>query len=595
MTAPEGRRRVIVFIHGVRNDDPSAQWRRALDAAFAREGTEGLEGRGYSVIAPSYLRYLEAQTLPEVDEPPMTYVKGPEHIHDEAARKYWSALAALERTGIRGHVSQPRIDGKLPTDAAAEALMPRLFNDAVSYRKSRDRRHAIYQCVLEAIPPGADVVIIAHSLGSVVAADLLYHLPLGSRLRMLITLGSPLGLKPLQEHLNRRSHRFPYEVTGPWINIVGTRDAVTGFRGLSRYFPEALDVFVDTGTQPRSAHAASTYLDHPTVARAIHWLDGVDNDDVHEAKGNETLPDVLLPDALLSVLVGAQFALRLEQAQDGGDQRSRFGQARLLVIESLADRLADAGHDDPVLRRLALDHGPFLEGRFSQAALVNFLLTAWTANPVMPYEIEVSKHCRRVALQRLATDLGVPSVWADTVTDAEEKARDAHGGGWTWKRSALAVAGAAAIVAAPVLVLAAAPAGLAGGAAIVAGLSALGPGGMLGGVGIVSLLGGAGGALAAQALISGSAAQVEETVIHLQALAKASKELSVASPGNPSWSALIAMEDAITDEHARLALFSDPEADAVKELEKKRESVHRGIEWLKKHTLDPPGLPPGGD
>ena len=227
------------------------------------------------MIAPSYLAELEGELVPDIDEPPTTYRKSSDKEYDRAAGRYWAALADLEQTGIRGRI-QPGLGADLPAGAVAEALMPKLFADAVEYCANADRRNAIFARLLAEIPPNADLVIVAHSLGSVVAADLLYRLPEDTELRMLITLGSPLALERLRKHLARRRQRFPYEVVGPWINLCGTGDFVTGFRGLSPVFAEALDVFVDTGGfghEPRTAHAATTYLDRPAAARALEWLD----------------------------------------------------------------------------------------------------------------------------------------------------------------------------------------------------------------------------------------------------------------------------------------------------------------------------------
>ena len=345
------------------------------------------------------------------------------------------------------------------------------------------------------------------------------------------------------------------------------------------------------GHESRAAHAATSYLDRPAAARALEWLDRR-----HEAPGrdpgleNPRLPDLLLDEGLVSVVAGAQYALRLEQEMQPGDQRSRFSQARAFVMAELAATLADAGHSHPILRRLAYDNAAYLKNRLSPVLAVNTLLTAWTMNTVAPFEMRIDEDLRVKALTRLAGDLGFPKVWAERVSECAREARDVHREGLTWRRAALAAAGAAALMAAPALVLVAAPAGLAGGAAIVAGLAALGPGGMLGGVAIVGLVGGAGGAAAATALTSGSAAQVQRNVVHLQALAKASRQLGHAAPGHREWSALVTMEDAITDEHARLRLFSDDGSRSVKELEQKLESVRRALSWLQSEGLDPARL-----
>ena len=50
------------------------------------------------------------------------------------------------------------------------------------------------------------------------------------------------------------------------------------------------------------------------------------------------------------------------------------------------------------------------------------------------------------------------------------------------------------------------------------------------------------------------------------------------------------MEDALTDELARLRLFSDDGARTVKELEKKLASVRRAMSWLEAEDLDPTRL-----
>jgi hypothetical protein len=585
---------VLLFIHGIGNDDPQRTWQAALDRALRREGTETLKARGYRVIAPSYRAELEAEDTHKGEQPPTTYRKTSKDDYARAGSRYWKELASLERTGIRGHVAGGGIRSELPADALAEQVMPRLFADAVAYRRDASRRNAIYTRLLSEIPPRAELVILAHSLGSVVAADLLYRLPEDARLRMLITLGSPLGLTPMRAHLERKRSRFPYEIAGPWVNLVGREDYVTGYRGLSPVFPEALDVFLDTGRDPREVHKAVAYLDQSALAHALEWLERPADSRHHSGPQPDALPDLLLPAGLLSVVVGAQYALRLERAQERGNTRVRFGEARAMLADSIADRAAEAGFRHPILNRLTLDNAEYLRGRFEQVDIINLLLTAWTANPIMPYEIDVPTKVRRGALEALAFDLNVPSQWAETIRKAEGSARKSQRlSPWTWRRAALAVAGAAAIVAAPVLVLAAAPAGLTGGAAIVAGLAALGPGGMLGGVGIVGLVGGAGGAAAAQALISGTAAEVEETVIHLQALALSKRELGYDDASVPEWSALVAMEDAVTDAHARVSHLSDDDAEVVKELTRKRESIRRALDWFIAHSLDPGRLGSG--
>jgi len=588
--------RYLLFLHGVRNDDPQRSWLAALDAAMRREGVRTVQERGYTVLAPSYLDLLDSE--PEARRPGETYKRQSDDVYRRAAGGYWLALDSLNRCGIRSHEASPSVLANLPAEGVhADLVRGLVFKDADRYRRNASRRYAVLQRICADMPNAGELVVIAHSLGSVVARDLLYHLPSALRLRLLITIGTPLALKPMREHLEDPSRRFPYEILGPWLNIVGARDGVTGFRGLSQIYGQALDVFVDTGPLA-SAHRASSYLDTPIPAITLEWLDGQSA----ATSPARPLPDRPLAQPVLSLTVGAQHSLQLGRAIGSAEASTRFGEARRLVLSSLAARIEDAGLAEVTSTQLGRDNGEWLRSQsITDDIAITYLLSAWTSNPISPYEIEVPRDERMTALKELARDLGRPEQFATVAAAAEKAARESQKESkLTFKRAALAVAGVAVVLAAPALVLVAAPAGLAGGAAIVAGLAALGPGGMLGGVGIVSVLAGAAGLTAGSALMAGTAAQVEETVIYLQALASArhqlrAADLAVSARSYPEWYALIAMEDFAADERERLSQFSDPGALGVRELDRKLKTLNRAMHWLRSKGLGPEGLPSGVD
>ena len=147
---------------------------------------------------------------------------------------------------------------------------------------------------------------------------------------------------------------------GPWLNFVGRHDFVTGYRGLSKAVPQALDVFVDTGSEFKGAHSSRSYLDQQAVACASNWLD----DELSERRDppSDVLPDKPIPEALLAILVGAQYALRVEEMMERGDRRDRFAGARKIVLQELPERLRHARLDHPVITRLALDNKAVLKG-----------------------------------------------------------------------------------------------------------------------------------------------------------------------------------------------------------------------------------------
>ena len=89
------------------------------------------------------------------------------------------------------------------------------FKEANRYRRSAGRRSAVLRRILAALPDAGDLVVIAHSLGSVVARDLMYHLPAKLHLRLLITIGTPLRLKPMREHLEDPNESVSLRDHGP--------------------------------------------------------------------------------------------------------------------------------------------------------------------------------------------------------------------------------------------------------------------------------------------------------------------------------------------------------------------------------------------
>ena len=217
---------------------------------------------------------------------------------------------------------------------------------------------------------------------------------------MLITLGSPLAIERLRKHLARRRQRFPYEVVGTWIDLCGTGDFVTGFRGLRR-FAEALDVFVDTGSglEPRAAHAATTYLDRPATARALEWLDRR-----HEAQAPMG-PEITRPRSVPRRgprVRGRRSSIRPSaRAGDAAGRPAVAVRPGTRVRHGGVGRKARrAGHSHPILTRLAYDNAVYLKKRLSPGLAVNTLLTAWTMNTVAPFEMRIDEDVRVKALTR---------------------------------------------------------------------------------------------------------------------------------------------------------------------------------------------------
>src|SRR4051794_134332 len=255
---------VLVFLHGVGDGDPLAQWLTGVN--------RGLEQAGYRVIeksdtiAPRYSDLLSTDGI-SASLPPRTYVTDDE---DKRRREYEPRQARVSR--LIGHDTDA---GPFGYDNLPDGVLDPLANGAVAlvgqlkqvdrYMNNEGLRGAILRRVLEHLPTEGEIVLIGHSLGSVVAIDLLDHLPVGLYAKRFVTIGSPAGSPYIHAKSDRLLKRFPYGTVGDWTNLYGRADVVTAGRGLAGTFPAAQDFVVAIGAR----HEARAYFEHPSVATLI--------------------------------------------------------------------------------------------------------------------------------------------------------------------------------------------------------------------------------------------------------------------------------------------------------------------------------------
>ncbi len=110
-------------------------------------------------------------------------------------------------------------------------------------------------------------ILIGHSLGSVVAFEFL-RLHTGHRLDLLITLGSPLGLRAIRHLMPDPAYGsagVPGNV-GAWVNLRDLRDPVACAGSLTTWWPGIRDGIVDN---QNSAHSAERYLSKKQTGDAV--------------------------------------------------------------------------------------------------------------------------------------------------------------------------------------------------------------------------------------------------------------------------------------------------------------------------------------
>ncbi|MEW1982106.1 hypothetical protein AB0333_14430 [Citricoccus sp. NPDC079358] len=158
------------------------------------------------------------------------------------------------------------------------------FTDVAYYLGCAEVRQtvlAIVERALAAVPQGEPVVMVGHSLGSVVAHDALTRGAQGRPITLVATTGSPLGLPVVQRHLlggavSVDEGPAPVPAVVParrsaWVNGYDVRDVVAILNPLGPRLRQAVagqvrDVRVSTGDEP---HAVIGYLENAAVAEPI--------------------------------------------------------------------------------------------------------------------------------------------------------------------------------------------------------------------------------------------------------------------------------------------------------------------------------------
>ncbi|MEU7726778.1 hypothetical protein AB0B78_16270 [Streptomyces sp. NPDC040724] len=155
--------------------------------------------------------------------------------------------------------------------AVVEKSVKRFFPEVARYFAAG--RGPVRERVKSAMVRHQPDVVVAHSLGSVVAYEALHDLAGALDVRLLLTLGSPLALPNAVFH---RLDPGPLEGRGArppgvrqWVDIADVGDFVAVPKGeLARVF-EGVEGRPEISIAPLWPHSVLAYLKHPAVAEVI--------------------------------------------------------------------------------------------------------------------------------------------------------------------------------------------------------------------------------------------------------------------------------------------------------------------------------------
>ncbi len=251
---------VVIGIHGLENKPPRDEkrnwWRAALVEGLTRN--RGIDGAGLSFefVYWADLRYESPLTKDANLEPYAADAgEGPFPSPEPEAEQTLSTPLGLVYRGVD---QIQTATGATPVD---DVILRNRFDDLWHYHQETSFAQEVRRRLCDEIVrhAGSRVLLIAHSMGSLIAYDVLRMLERDApavRIDHLATLGSPLGLSEVKMKIasENGATRVPNNV-GCWSNMADRRDVATIAGDLAAdYGPN------DYGTAIRDMSVVNAYL-----------------------------------------------------------------------------------------------------------------------------------------------------------------------------------------------------------------------------------------------------------------------------------------------------------------------------------------------
>ncbi|WP_433824668.1 hypothetical protein ACQP2E_21230 [Actinoplanes sp. CA-015351] len=268
----------VLAVHGIWNRKPGTPAERAATLSALWTGKladgyrdAGLTGPSPAIAAAYYAHLLDDQAQGDDDLETLT----PE---EQAWAWDWMQTAGVPEEVSQGPMTRPLRQGldwmSRHWDPGARAIgrvMTATLREVYVYMTRPGVRERCRQVVIDAIDDSGARIVVAHSLGSVVAYEALCANP-DREIDLFLTLGSPLGLKGavfdslIPEPVNGKAMR-PAGV-GRWVNIADPGDLVALPIELGGRFP--VDHHDTAYIGKVDFHTLGGYLSSGLTAGALH-------------------------------------------------------------------------------------------------------------------------------------------------------------------------------------------------------------------------------------------------------------------------------------------------------------------------------------
>ena len=294
--------RIIIGIHGLGNKPPEELlgpwWKAAIH--------EGLENRGRFPFLRFRMVYWASYLHPEPFSPfirdrrnPLflkePYVRG--DVRPDAGRNREMALRLRDQVNQQLDRIFLESDGRLNFNGLTDFILRHFIRDLDSYYREiplRGGSEPVSELICRRLAEmlrkhrRKKILLIAHSMGSIIAWDVLTRYVPEVKIHTLVTIGSPLGIPVVRGRMLARIPReqgaspvlrTPENIQAGWYNLADFKDRVAINYDLRNEFapnnrgvlPRDLLVYNNYEyAGERNAHKSYGYLRCPEMAEILH-------------------------------------------------------------------------------------------------------------------------------------------------------------------------------------------------------------------------------------------------------------------------------------------------------------------------------------